>query len=494
MESDRRVEIDLKSLESDDIKFRSAIKLFGADPEHIKRNRQVFRTSEHGYEKIGHASVIPVTRTSLEPQEPLDTQIADEVAKIDAVEEEPLSNPYREFLLIMVAGRILEKDRLYPRSIMPTDVGVDVRTDAEGNSATRMTLRSIGRRNLSTEIALLHHESEIDNKRKEVLHAVAELHEMACVLDKLHSGYPYPLIHRDVKSANIVVDRNRHYRLLDYGISHIDVPNQRPVGYGTFTYMDSKMMVDDLAYAKSDDYALARVLVEILSGKLPQFPDNPETALSYSFAVMAHPLGGYVPVVFAEDIVRSLGVSEQTAKKLSLAIPREFLGNHEDRLPNARILTGLVLEILTYEFNPDSTTFGKLTAPEIKHLLENLADVVANPFGQEVEAAKERIRRLLMLEADVKDQQSYLDWLELLFGLRRTDRKLEYAERVERLFTALSLKEPDQTLGSTSMTTSAIGNNQTEIEVAATVGEISAPLKKLIRSTYELLTRLLRRK
>lgn len=92
-------------------------------------------------------------------------------------------------------------------------------------------------------------------------------------LSYLHSLTP-PIIHQDIKPANILLDDTSHYAITDFGISaqrggvhgyYFDDENS-----GTLAYMAPERFQDDAEpMSQSDIWALGATLYEILTGKVP---------------------------------------------------------------------------------------------------------------------------------------------------------------------------------------------------------------------------------
>ncbi|XP_028806951.1 receptor-like protein kinase At3g21340 isoform X2 [Neltuma alba] len=95
--------------------------------------------------------------------------------------------------------------------------------------------------------------------------------DAACGLDYLHNGCKPPIIHRDLKSSNILLSENMHAKIADFGLSkaftndtdtHIST---RPAG--TFGYLDPEFHRTGNLNKRSDVYSFGILLLELMTGQ-----------------------------------------------------------------------------------------------------------------------------------------------------------------------------------------------------------------------------------
>ncbi|KAG6433576.1 hypothetical protein SASPL_105190 [Salvia splendens] len=93
--------------------------------------------------------------------------------------------------------------------------------------------------------------------------------QIAKAVDVLHSLNP-PVIHRDIKSANVLIDRNFNARLGDFGLALRCVDDSRLKSTppaGTMGYLDPSYVTPDNLRTKTDVFSFGILLLEIISGR-----------------------------------------------------------------------------------------------------------------------------------------------------------------------------------------------------------------------------------
>jgi serine/threonine protein kinase len=153
-------------------------------------------------------------------------------------------------------------------------------------------------------------------------------HYLAQLLGALESLHAMGIVHRDVKSANVLIRTDDIAKLTDFGISRLPAEAARESGGtapGTGAYMPPEQVMGQALDARADLYAAAIVLFEMLTGVTPF--DSPERS---EIMIRAAQLDEAPPPI------SRLILGAPPA--LDLVLARALAKNRDLRYPNARAL------------------------------------------------------------------------------------------------------------------------------------------------------------
>jgi serine/threonine protein kinase len=141
-------------------------------------------------------------------------------------------------------------------------------------------------------------------------------------LDAIHEA---GVIHRDLKTSNIVLDSRSVVRLLDFGIAGTagsagTIPATREV-IGSPEYMSPEQIRGQAVDARSDLYSLGIVAFEIFTGRVPFRGDSPGATMVQHLEAMApltSPLAPLLPVGLVPVLRRLL--AKEPGQRFATAI------------------------------------------------------------------------------------------------------------------------------------------------------------------------------
>jgi serine/threonine-protein kinase len=165
--------------------------------------------------------------------------------------------------------------------------------------------------------------------------------EVADVLDYLHNRRPRPIIYRDLKPANLMIDGNSgRVMLIDFGIARwVNKQEEKGVtAVGTMGYAPPELFSGKVE-PRSDIYSLGATMFHLLTGSDPQ--DNP--LLIFDFTKNPRPRQINPGISVEMERILMLAVEYKPEGRFrSAAELREALATHLDRLRAGDVSYGMV--------------------------------------------------------------------------------------------------------------------------------------------------------
>ncbi|CAL9015990.1 unnamed protein product, partial [Prunus brigantina] len=156
--------------------------------------------------------------------------------------------------------------------------------------------------------------------------------ETAGALAYLHSSTSIPIIHRDVKTTNVLLDENYIAKVSDFGASRLIPLDQAQITtlvQGTLGYLDPEYFHSNQLTEKSDVYSFGVVLAELLTSKVALSFARPEAERNLASFFVCSVEEGRLNQILDEDIVNEGNI--ETLKKVADLANRCLRVKREER-------------------------------------------------------------------------------------------------------------------------------------------------------------------
>ncbi|WOL12326.1 calcium/calmodulin-regulated receptor-like kinase 2 [Canna indica] len=185
-------------------------------------------------------------------------------------------------------------------------------------------------------------------------------------IEYLHEGAIPPVIHRDLKSANILLDKSMRAKVADFGLSKEETFDGRKSGLkGTYGYMDPDYMSTNKFTKKSDIYSFGVILFELITAINPQ-----QGLMDYiNLAVIGEDGKGDW-----EEIVDKKLVGRSNAEEVRLLADLAYKCLHKipRKRPSITDLTQAIARIRQHHFTKNDTLPPSVSdAPGVLRRIEN---------------------------------------------------------------------------------------------------------------------------
>jgi serine/threonine-protein kinase len=163
--------------------------------------------------------------------------------------------------------------------------------------------------------------------------------QAADVLDYLHKR-PKPIIYRDLKPANLMIDGNTgRVMLIDFGIARWVAPQEKGVtAVGTMGYAPPELF-SGKAEPRTDIYSLGATMFHLLTGSDPQ--DNPLLIFDFTKNPRPRQINPSLSSEMERILMRAVEYKPENRFR-SAAEMRETLTNHLEKLRRGEVSYGAV--------------------------------------------------------------------------------------------------------------------------------------------------------
>ncbi len=208
------------------------------------------------------------------------------------------------------------------------------------------------------------------------------------------------VIHRDIKTSNIMICRQGTAHLLDFGIAKSEMHDQQftMTGdlLGTVAYMAPEIAIGGKASVLSDIYAMGIVLFEIITGKVPYKSDTPLSTLNL-INTMPLPDPREIVAGVPEDICRFIA-------KMCHKIPAERYANCDEVLVELDKIISAYSNDNKINMNLEASTISSRISQSDNSTLVGPGDNTINSIANDMGISPRRAKSALNRDKDKRDR------------------------------------------------------------------------------------------
>eukprot|EP01135_Chromosphaera_perkinsii_P007588 Nk52_evm44s914 gene=Nk52_evmTU44s914 len=267
--------------------------------------------------------------------------------------------------------------------------------------------------------------------------------QIAMGMDYLHTGAPKKIVHRDLKSANILVTRNDNLKITDFGTSkEVGETSTNMTFAGTVAWMAPEVVRNEPCSEKVDVWSFGVVMWELLTGQIPyDGVDSAAIIWGVGSNDLHLPIPGSCPDGFAllmKQCWSPRALNRPSFKQILLHLdivsldfaktPRDIFFMNQNTW--RREIDSKYAEIKSREisFRERDHELIKKREEELKHAAD-----IRTHFEQRLEWAEDLYRELAVYEAELKCKEKMLMSREQIVNSRSSKgHKMESA--MEKLF------------------------------------------------------------